>query len=151
MEGHDISARNVKCSRARLKAITLQSPHESGLRQFEREIAQISRKVARRVAEGEDSQVRVIQENVQDFLGIPHIHPDEVLKKDQVGVSTGLAWTPAGGDVLFIEALLTSGKGTLLLTGQLGDVMKESAQAAFSWAKSRADELGIDPETFSKV
>ncbi|MFL6277119.1 MAG: endopeptidase La, partial [Blastocatellia bacterium] len=85
MEAHGISARNVKFSRSALKAIILQYTHESGLRQFEREIAQISRKVARRVAEGEDSQVRVIQENVQDFLGIPHIHPDEVLKKDQVG------------------------------------------------------------------
>jgi ATP-dependent Lon protease len=72
------------------------------------------------------------------------------LKKDQVGVATGLAWTPAGGDVLFIEALLTAGKGALLLTGQLGDVMKESAQAAFSWAKARADELDIDPDKFNK-
>ncbi|MFL6274788.1 MAG: S16 family serine protease, partial [Blastocatellia bacterium] len=109
------------------------------------------RKVARRVAEGEESQVRVIQENVQDFLGVPHVHPDEVLKKDQVGVSTGLAWTPAGGDVLFIEALTTTGKGALLLTGQLGEVMKESAQAAFSWSKARADDLGIDVDKFSKV
>jgi len=73
-----------------------------------------------------------------------------VLKKDQVGVATGLAWTPAGGDVLFIEALLTAGKGSLMLTGQLGDVMKESAQAALSWAKARADELGIDQEKFGK-
>ncbi|HKQ09276.1 MAG TPA: endopeptidase La [Blastocatellia bacterium] len=151
MEAHGITARHVKFSRVALKAIILQYTHESGLRQFEREIAQISRKVARRVAEGEDSQVRVTQENVQDFLGVPHVHPDEVLKKDQVGVSTGLAWTPAGGDVLFIEALTTTGKGALLLTGQLGDVMKESAQAAFSWSKARADDLGIDVDKFSKV
>ncbi|HJQ26655.1 MAG TPA: endopeptidase La [Blastocatellia bacterium] len=151
MDANGISARHVKFSRMALKAVILQYTHESGLRQFEREIAQICRKVARRVAEGEDSQVRVTQENVQDFLGVPHVHPDEVLKKDQVGVATGLAWTPAGGDVLFIEALTTTGKGALLLTGQLGDVMKESAQAAFSWSKARADELGIDNEKFNKV
>lgn len=151
MEAHGITARNVKFSRTALKAVILQYTHEAGLRQFEREIAQISRKVARRVAEGDDTQVRVIQENIQDFLGVPHVHPDEVLKKDQVGVATGLAWTPAGGDVLFIEALLTAGKGALLLTGQLGEVMKESAQAAFSWSKARADELGIDLEKFNRV
>jgi ATP-dependent Lon protease len=151
MEAHGISAKHVKFSRMALKAIILQYTHESGLRQFEREIAQVCRKVARRVAEGDDTQVSVTQENVQDFLGVPHIHPDEVLKKDQVGVATGLAWTPAGGEVLFIEALTTAGKGALLLTGQLGEVMKESAQAAFSWAKSRADEQGIDIDKFNKV
>jgi ATP-dependent Lon protease len=151
MEAHGITAKHVKFSRMALKAVILQYTHEAGLRQFEREIAQISRKVARRVAEGDDTQVRITQENVQDFLGVPHVHPDEVLKKDQVGVATGLAWTPAGGDVLFIEALTTMGKGALLLTGQLGDVMKESAQAAFSWSKARSDELGIDIEKFGKV
>ncbi len=151
MEGHGITARNVAFSRTALRAIILQYTHESGLRQFEREIATICRKVARRVAEGDSRVVRVSNSNVQEFLGVPHVYADEILKKDQVGVATGLAWTPAGGDVLFIEALLTAGKGGLLLTGQLGDVMKESAQAAFSWAKSRADELGIDPEKFGRV
>jgi ATP-dependent Lon protease len=150
MEAHGITPRHLTISRSALRAVIQQYTHESGLRQFEREIATICRKVARRVAEGSDSVVRVINSNLHDFLGIPHMHPDEVLKKDQVGVATGLAWTPAGGDVLFIEALLTAGKGALLLTGQLGDVMKESAQAAFSWAKSKADELGIDQEKFSK-
>jgi ATP-dependent Lon protease len=151
MEAHGITAKHLKISRQALKAIILQYTHESGLRQFEREIAQICRKVARRVAEGDDTQARVTQENLQELLGVPHIHPDEVLKKDQVGVATGLAWTPAGGDVLFIEALTTNGKGALLLTGQLGEVMKESAQAAFSWSKARADELGIDFDKFNKV
>jgi ATP-dependent Lon protease len=150
MEAHGISIRNLALSRSALRAIILQYTHESGLRQFEREIASICRKVARRVAEGSDAIVRVTVKNLRDFLGIPHIPPDEILKKDQIGVATGLAWTPAGGDVLFIEALLTAGKGALLLTGQLGDVMKESAQAAFSYAKSRAKELDIDEEKFSK-
>lgn len=151
LDAHGITPRNIALSRSALKAIILQYTHESGLRQFEREIATVCRKVARRVAEGDAQVVRVTHNRLQEFLGIPHVYADEILKKDQIGVATGLAWTPAGGDVLFIEALLTSGKGTLLLTGQLGDVMKESAQAAFSWAKAKADELGIDPEKFSKV
>jgi ATP-dependent Lon protease len=151
LDAHGITPRNIALSRSALKAIILQYTHESGLRQFEREIATVCRKVARRVAEGDAQVVRVTHNRLQEFLGIPHVYADEILKKDQIGVATGLAWTPAGGDVLFIEALLTSGKGALLLTGQLGDVMKESAQAAFSWAKSKADELGIDPEKFSRV
>src|SRR5712691_2768594 len=150
MEAHGITIRHLTISRSALKGIILQYTHEAGLRQFEREIAGISRKVARRVAEGSDSLVRVTINNLHEFLGIPHVYPDEVLKKDQVGVSTGLAWTPAGGDVLFIEALLTAGKGSLQLTGQLGDVMKESAQAALSWAKAHAEELNIDTEKFVK-
>src|SRR6185369_10304921 len=84
MDLHGITARNVALSRSALKAIILQYTHESGLRQFEREIATICRKVARRVAEGDDTLVRVSQENLQDFLGVPHIHPDEILKKDQI-------------------------------------------------------------------
>src|SRR6266436_6574236 len=150
MEAHGITIRHLTISRSALKGIILQYTHESGLRQFEREIAGVCRKVARRVAEGTDSLVRVTANNLHEFLGIPHVYPDEVLKKDQIGVATGLAWTPAGGDVLFIEALLTGGKGTLQLTGQLGDVMKESAQAALSWAKAHAEELNIDTEKFGK-
>jgi len=150
MEAHGITIRHLTISRSALKGIILQYTHEAGLRQFEREIAGVCRKVARRVAEGNDSLVRVTINNLHEFLGIPHVYPDEVLKKDQVGVATGLAWTPAGGDVLFIEALLTAGKGSLQLTGQLGDVMKESAQAALSWAKAHAEELNIDTEKFGK-
>ena len=150
MEAHGITVRHLTISRSALKGIILQYTHEAGLRQFEREIAGVCRKVARRVAEGSDALVRVTINNLHEFLGIPHVYPDEVLKKDQIGVATGLAWTPAGGDVLFIEALLTAGKGSLQLTGQLGDVMKESAQAALSWAKARAEELDIDPEKFGK-
>lgn len=150
MEAHGITPRHLTISRSALKGAILQYTHESGLRQFEREIAGVCRKVARRVAEGSDALVRVTINNLHEFLGVPHVYPDEILKKDQIGVATGLAWTPAGGDVLFIEALLTAGKGSLMLTGQLGDVMKESAQAALSWAKSRAVDLDIDPEKFGK-
>jgi ATP-dependent Lon protease len=150
MEAHGITPRHLSISRSALKAIILGYTHEAGLRQLEREIASICRKVARRVAEGGDSLVRVKADRLREFLGVPRVYPEEVLKKDQVGVATGLAWTPAGGDVLFIEALLTAGKGTLMLTGQLGEVMKESAQAALSWAKARAEELRIDPGKFER-
>ncbi|HEY6333630.1 MAG TPA: endopeptidase La, partial [Blastocatellia bacterium] len=151
LEAHGITPRNLALSKSALRATILQYTHESGLRQFEREIATICRKVARRVAEGTAGMTRVTLKNLHEFLGVPHVQPDEVLKKDQVGVATGLAWTPAGGDVLFIEALTTTGKGGLLLTGQLGDVMKESAQAALSWAKARAKELDIDEEKFNRL
>src|SRR2546422_4912146 len=122
---------------------------EAGLRQLEREIGSICRKVARRIGEGQEGVVRVSANNLHEFLGAPKIIPEEVLKKDQVGVATGLAWTAVGGDVLFIEALRMKGKGNLVLTGQLGEVMRESAQAAYSYAKSRAKELEIDEEDFS--
>jgi len=87
-------------------------------------------------------------QNLKTFLRSPKIFPEEALKKDEIGIVTGLAWTAVGGDILFIEALKTRGKGKLLLTGQLGEVMQESAQAAFSYAKARAKELGINEEDF---
>src|SRR5215510_5833796 len=150
LEANGLTAEQASIDDDAIRALIRDYTREAGLRQFERVIASICRKVARRVAEGSDGLVRVTVKNLRDFLGIPHVPPDEVLKKDQVGVATGLAWTPAGGDVLFIEALLTAGKGSLVLTGQLGDVMKESAQAALSWAKARAEELSIDVDKFGK-
>jgi ATP-dependent Lon protease len=116
---------------------------------MEREIGRICRKVARRIAENHKGTIRVSLKNVHEFLGAPKIIPEEALKKDQIGVATGLAWTAVGGDVLFIEALRMKGKGNLVLTGQLGEVMRESAQAAYSYAKSRAKELDIAEEDFS--
>src|SRR5688572_20089863 len=92
--------------------------------------------------------MRVTVDNVKDFLRVPRIFSEGALKKDQIGTVTGLAWTAVGGDILFIEALRMRGKGKLVLTGQLGDVMQESAQAAFSYAKSRAVELGINEADF---
>jgi ATP-dependent Lon protease len=150
MDNHGINAKHLSISRLALRAIIQQYTREAGLRQFERDVAAICRKIARRVAEGDETQVKVTEKNLPEFLGPPKAYPDEVLKKDQVGVATGLAWTPTGGEVLFIEALLTAGKGGLLMTGQLGSVMKESAQAALSWAKSKADEFGIAQEKFDK-
>jgi ATP-dependent Lon protease len=150
MEENGISSRELNLSGTALTAIIQRYTQEAGLRQLEREIGRICRKVARRIAEGQKGSVRVSQKNLHEFLGAPKIIPEEVLKKDQIGVSTGLAWTAVGGDVLFIEALRMKGKGNLVLTGQLGEVMRESAQAAYSYAKSRAKELEIDEEDFNR-
>jgi ATP-dependent Lon protease len=141
-----INAKDVHISRTAMAAIIQRYTHEAGLRQLEREIGSICRKVARRIGEGRKEPVRVSLRNLHEFLGVPKVTPDEVLKKDQIGVATGLAWTAVGGDVLFIEALRIKGKGNLVLTGQIGEIMRESAQAAYSYAKSRAKELDIDPE-----
>src|SRR5437867_3078057 len=149
MDENGITARDLNLSRTALGAIIQRYTQEAGLRQLEREIGSICRKVARRMGEGHKGAVRVSLRNLHEFLGAPKIIPEETLKKDQIGVATGLAWTVAGGDVLFVEALRMKGKGNLVLTGQLGEVMRESAQAAYSYAKSRARELEIDPEDFS--
>lgn len=149
MDENGITAKDLHVSRTALTTIIQQYTQEAGLRQLEREIGRICRKVARKIAEGHKGSVRVSLKNVHEFLGAPKIIPEEILKKDQVGVATGLAWTAVGGDILFIEALRMRGKGNLVLTGQLGDVMRESAQAAYSYAKSRARELDIAEEDFS--
>src|SRR5689334_1478270 len=149
MEENGITPRDVSISRTALSALILRYTQEAGLRQLERELGSICRKVARRLGEGHKGIIRVSANNLHEFLGAPKIIPEEVLKRDQIGVATGLAWTAVGGDVLFVEALRMKGKGNLVLTGQLGDVMRESAQAAYSYAKSRAKELQIDPEDFN--
>src|SRR3989440_2065417 len=146
MDETGITARDVNISHTAMAAIIQRYTHEAGLRQLEREIGSICRKVARRIGEGRREPVRVSLRNLHEFLGAPKITPDEVLKKDQIGVATGLAWTAVGGDVLFIEALRIKGKGNLVLTGQIGEIMRESAQAAYSYAKSRAKELDIEPD-----
>jgi ATP-dependent Lon protease len=150
IEENGITAKNVQISKKALSSAVQQYTQEAGLRQLEREIGRICRKVARRIAEGKSEAVRVTPKNLHEYLGAPKTFPEEALRKDQVGVATGLAWTAVGGDVLFIEALRMKGKGQLVLTGQLGEVMRESAQAAYSYAKSRARELDIPEEDFEK-
>ncbi|MBL8195265.1 MAG: endopeptidase La [Blastocatellia bacterium] len=149
MEENGITNKHLALADSAIKSLINQYTRESGLRQLEREVGSICRKIARKVAEGQDKLVRVTSKNVHEFLGPSKVAPEEILKKDQIGVVTGLAWTPVGGDVLFIEALLMKGKGGLMLTGQMGDVMKESAQAALSYAKSRAKEFQINEELFA--
>ncbi|MBI4611848.1 MAG: endopeptidase La [Candidatus Rokubacteria bacterium] len=119
---------------------------EAGLRNLEREIATLCRKAAKGRAEGQTGLVAITPESVSDFLGAPKYLPEELEERTRVpGVAVGLAWTPAGGDILFVEAARMKGGRTLTLTGQLGDVMKESAQAALSWVRAHAAELGIAP------
>jgi ATP-dependent Lon protease len=120
-----------------------QYTREAGLRNLEREIANLCRKIARKIAEGEKKIPRLTAKNLRSFLGVPKHLPDEERRKSEVGVATGLAWTPYGGDILHIEATPMEGKGSLLLTGQLGDVMKESGQAAMSYFRSRAGKFGL--------
>lgn len=152
IEENGIEKSDISIDKKAMLAIIGQYTHEAGLRQLEREIGKVCRKVARKKAENEEEfqPVKVTKENLADFLRAPKVFPEEALKKDQIGVVTGLAWTAVGGDILFIEALRLRGKGNLVLTGQLGEVMQESARAAFSFAKSRAIELGIPEEDFEK-
>ena len=141
---------DVKFDRKALMKMISEYTQEAGLRQLEREIGKVCRKVARKKAELDDDfePVRVTADNLREYLRVPRVYIEGALKKDQIGVVTGLAWTAVGGDIMFIEALRTKGKGKLALTGQLGEVMQESAQAAYSFAKARAIELNIDPQDF---
>jgi len=123
---------------------------EAGVRNLEREIASICRKVARKVAEGKKSLSKITSQNCEKYLGPPKIFRDQLQKENRVGVATGVAWTAAGGELLFVEATKMKGKGALTLTGSLGDVMKESAQAALSFARAHVKELGIDGKIFSQ-
>jgi len=130
-----------------LKIIT-EYTREAGVRNLEREIATICRKRARKLAEGNADTVTVNKKNVEKYLGIPRFKKEEEYEEDTVGVSTGLAWTEAGGDIIHIEATTMKGKGCLTLTGHLGDIMKESAQAAFSYARTRCEALGIKDDAY---
>jgi ATP-dependent Lon protease len=123
---------------------------ESGVRQLEREVGKLSRKVARKIAAREAEKVVVDPAKVRELLGRPKIHPERAAGQDQVGVATGMYYTPTGGDIMFVEASTMRGKGDLVLTGQLGDVMKESARAAWTYARAHADTLGIPENCFER-
>jgi len=120
---------------------------EAGVRQLEREIGKLGRKVARKIAAAEAERVAVLPTDIPELIGRPRVHPERKAREDQAGVATGMYYTPVGGDIMFVEASVMRGKGDLVLTGQLGDVMKESARAALTYAKSHADQLGIQEET----
>ena len=116
------------------------------MRQLERELGRLARKVARRIAAARDRDATTVERatTCAPLLGRPRVHPEKMAREDQVGIATGMYYTPAGGDIMFVEASLMRGKGELILTGQLGDVMKESARAAWTFARSHAAWLGID-------
>jgi ATP-dependent Lon protease len=150
LEAHGLSAEHVEIDDDALRTIVREYTREAGLRNLERRIADVLRKTARRVAEGESGDVRIDDDAVREALG-PRRFAGEVRKRtSDPGVATGLAVTAVGGDVLFIEATAYPGKGGLRITGQLGEVMQESAQAALSWVRSNAGRLGIDEEWFAE-
>jgi ATP-dependent Lon protease len=149
IEEHGLNPSILKISDKAIRYIITHYTREAGVRNLEREIANLCRKVAKYVAEGKKKKFYVTAQKVPKFLGAPKYLPEEELKKEEVGVATGLAWTEAGGDVIYVEATIMKGKGNLILTGQLGDIMKESAQAALSYVKSKAKELKIEEKLFS--
>ncbi len=150
MQEHGLKASKVAFEDAAIHRLIREYTFEAGVRNLEREIASVLRKVARKVAEGRRSKMIITAEKLPDYLG-PQKHFFELAEqKDEPGIATGVAWTSAGGDLLTVEATLMEGRGNLTLTGQLGDVMKESAQAALSYARSRAKQLGLESRFYEK-
>jgi ATP-dependent Lon protease len=153
--GRQLAANGLKPEQAEIDdavvhVIIRDYTREAGVRQLEREIGAVLRSAAMRIAEGTTQHVRIQPSDLAEILGPPRFEGEVAMRTSVPGVATGLAWTPVGGDILFIEAARTPGKGQLILTGQLGDVMKESAQAALSLVKARASALGLNPEVFEK-
>ena len=149
--GLDTLERRLNFSDRALLAMVRDYTYEAGVRNLEREIANVCRKVARRVAEGKPGPRHVTVQSLNKYLGPPRFLRDEGERTDEVGLARGIAWTEAGGDVLPVEVTLMDGKGSLMLTGQLGEVMQESAQAALSYARSHAHDLNIADVDFDKL
>jgi len=154
---HGLTPNHLRFTESAIRRLIREYTHEAGVRNLEREIANICRKVAKKVAEANDtkparkSPVVISGDSLAHYLGPQKYFWGMAEEKDEIGVATGVSWTEAGGDIISVEVTLMEGKGNLLLTGQLGDVMKESAQAALSYTRSRARELGIDPQNFDKT
>jgi ATP-dependent Lon protease len=149
LENHGLEATALKISPQMIREITLRYTREAGVRNCEREIAKICRKVALKIAEGSIKKEYIRTDaQLHDYLGTPKFSFEDVRRKDEVGVVTGLVWTSAGGDTQVIEASFMPGKGNLILTGQLGDVMQESCKAALTYCRANADLLKIDTELF---
>ena len=151
LERHGLTTAQMELTPEAVRRVIASYTREAGLRNLEREIASLCRGVAREVAEGGRQHVRINDADVAQYLGPPRFFRDAALDRPEPGVATGLAWTPTGGDILFIEVLRMPGKGNLKLTGQLGDVMKESANAALSYIRARAPFLGIEEDFFEKA
>jgi ATP-dependent Lon protease len=149
MQENGIQPENLEISDKAILQIISHYTQEAGLRNLERELASVCRKVARKVAEGKKEKTKIHTKNIHQFLGPPPFLPDEEQKKNEVGVATGLAWTEAGGDILHIEASTTPGKGSLTLTGYLGEVMKESAQAALTYVRAKGKAYQIKASAFN--
>jgi ATP-dependent Lon protease len=151
-KANGLSEKNLRFSDGAVRRIIQLYTREAGVRNLERQIASICRKVAKRVIrDGRRSQLRVTTRSVERYLGIPKYRYGKGEEEDQVGSVNGLAWTEVGGDLLVTEATVMPGKGNLIITGKLGDVMRESAQAALSYVRSRAKSLGLDKDFYQKV
>ena len=152
LKENGIDTSHIKLQDETLSHIITHYTYEAGLRNLEREIGKICRKIARKIAEGGKGPYSITKLTLDKYLGPPKSIPDsEIETLDQPGLVTGLAWTEVGGEILHIEVNLMPGKGKLILTGQLGDVMKESAQAALTYCRSRSEEMGVEEEYFDKT
>ena len=148
MEQHGLAGRNIRFEEEALRTLIRQYTYEAGVRNLEREVANVCRKIARRVAENKTYPKRITSKRLTHLLGQPRFTEETLRDEDEIGVVTGVAWTAGGGDILNIEVNLVKGKGGMMLTGQLGDVMQESAQAALTYVRSQAHNLGISEEDF---
>jgi len=148
---HGLNGSLLRFNEDALRRIIRVYTHEAGVRNLERQISTICRKVARKVATGETRRTTVNLKTLEELLGPPRYSRNLAEEHDETGIATGVAWTPAGGDVMTVEVSLLEGKGQLVTTGQLGDVMKESAQAALSFARVRAADLGLAPRFYESM
>ncbi len=149
-ENHGLTEESIEITEGALQEIIRVHTREAGVRNLDRKIASICRQVARKVVEGETDKAEIAVENLHDYLGPPQFRYGLAEEKDEIGVATGLAWTEVGGDIISVEATTMNGKGKLTLTGHLGEVMQESAQAAVSYTRSRAEVLGVDADFYDK-
>jgi ATP-dependent Lon protease len=150
MEANGLKPGQAEIDDEALREIIQSYTREAGVRSLERQIGQALRNAAVRIAEGQSGPIRIARSDLAAILGAPQFESETAMRTSVPGVATGLAWTPVGGDILFIEATRVPGSGKLILTGQLGEVMRESVQAALSIVKNRAAALGIDPSRFEK-
>lgn len=147
---HGLKPSRFEIDESALQRIIREYTYEAGVRNLEREIATVMRKIARKIAEGRRTKTRVTAEKIPDYLGPQRHYYGMAEEADEVGVATGVAWTSGGGDLITVEATLMNGRGNLTLTGQLGEVMRESAQAALSYARSRAEQFGLENRFYEK-
>ena len=148
LKENGLKSRSISFTKKALLQIITDYTSEAGVRNLEREIGKVCRKVARKIAEGKRGPFKITRANLEQYLGIRKYFPEMELDENQIGLSTGLAWTQVGGEVLYVEVALIGGKGELIITGQLGEVMQESARAALSYAKANMVRLGIEESAF---
>jgi len=151
LKEHGLTQGNISISDDTIRDVINYYTREAGVRNLERRIADICRKVAKQVVENKKTSVKITRKNLKKYLGIRKYRYEKIKGSDEIGIVNGLAWTPVGGETLSIEVTVMQGEGKLVLTGQMGDVMKESARAGMSYIRSKTEELGIDPEFHEKM